>query len=181
MPRFSCTRIEGVEVMLEVVVCAAKEGVPKILRTSEAKSAAVFAGELKIVAMSSPEFQLPPGIFGFPVPVRRRWIFAFATIIVMTTVGGGMWFLAWDGGLSMPPIWFLLAGPGYTIMVVTWMGITGWRDRKVARQQDFELCMHCGYPLRGLSDGQACSECSKPVDRAESVARWKHYCKLPWD
>ena len=41
------------------------------------------------------------------------------------------------------------------------------RIRRKLRQQGYDICVECGYWLRGLAaDSEKCPECGKPIERA---------------
>jgi len=47
------------------------------------------------------------------------------------------------------------------------------RYRRRARAEDYSICVHCAYPLRGLPESHRCPECGHEFDLAESREIWR--------
>jgi hypothetical protein len=62
---------------------------------------------------------------------------------------------------------FVVAG----VWVNVYMRLHRRRFREAMRRRGFDLCIGCGYWLKGLSDDiKRCSECGRPREGAETVA-----------
>lgn len=48
-----------------------------------------------------------------------------------------------------------------------------WNQR--LRNVDYEACLHCAYPLKGLPDLHRCPECGRAYRLYDVKLRWQHY------
>lgn len=92
-------------------------------------------------------------------------VFAFGTIVVH------FWQLpTWSMGIVMAVALLLfLAGTAWSVRAHV-----GPLYRRELRQRGYEICLNCGYWLRGLAeDAGRCPECGKPVVKQESLGNAK--------
>lgn len=43
------------------------------------------------------------------------------------------------------------------------------------KEQEFRVCLDCGYDLHGLPDAHVCPECSRPYEIAELADSWRDW------
>ena len=86
-------------------------------------------------------------------------------------------------GLLMAPEWVLNAPFWVKIATLVWIMVSTYLLRRARQKcrillyehvahQDYEVCLGCGYSLRGLPNRYKCPECAKPFDKADLRRAW---------
>ncbi|UCD76601.1 MAG: hypothetical protein JSV91_06685 [Phycisphaerales bacterium] len=116
-----------------------------------------------------------PHIFRHPLFIPAMAIWLAAVFVVPHTLGS--WLDEWARGQSVPAVWSKLLAIGavgiVSLAVFTWMyAILFVRSiRLTLRDMGYEICVRCGYWLRGLGDDLTrCPECGA---KQETAARGK--------
>ena len=110
-----------------------------------------------------------------------RWLFVGAAMtIVFGFAAPVMGLLDAYGFVSISPgyfrkmwiVWLYGLLPGALVLA----GVSIWRlrvFRRFIRQNEYLVCLQCGYSLRGIPDHYECPECGVEYDHARLRVEWK--------
>lgn len=75
------------------------------------------------------------------------------------------------------PLMFLLQGLGWILFIAVSVGwlIAGNRMRMRLARARFQVCLNCGYSLRGLPERGCCPECGSEYELSRVRQVWRAY------
>jgi len=68
------------------------------------------------------------------------------------------------------------------LLIMLKMAIPSFMKVSVRRQleyMDWQICLECGYALKGLNDTGRCPECATPFNIQETCEHWKSWMQSP--
>jgi len=90
------------------------------------------------------------------------------TIAIPCLIAGGLLLVL--GILIWNPL--LMVGGNVLVMFANGVCLVSvWRLRRLVNAYGPDLCLNCGYPMRGLEDQDVCPECGCTHNRAEAIKR----------
>jgi len=121
------------------------------------------------------------------VHMRPFWIAA----VIGLGIVSALLFLGWAND-RLPDNLQELAIFCYPASALSWLIVLGWvmwsREIKWKRRAltaRGRLCLHCGFNMTGLEDGQSCPECGSQYNEKESQSEWRRVAfgrsKTDWD
>ncbi len=119
----------------------------------------------------SPPQGMPPALWGHLRPLR---MLCACTLILL-----GIAVAAVVLRMTVAAYAFLIAGLTINCFLAPMTPLLAKRRlRRLAQEiiaDNFERCLECGYPLKGLPDKHRCPECGEPYDIATVKKTWERY------